>query len=102
MGELRDQGSDDGVGQADRLLTARGGRSGRNLDGKIRVGSRVRLLDQYGEVELLIVSANESEDKLTLSAHSPLGVALLDRRAGERLTVRTPLGIHFVSILSVD
>jgi hypothetical protein len=83
-------------------LTGRGDGMGCGLHRQVRVGSRVRLLDQYGEVEFLIVSTERSDGSGTLSVHSPLGAALLHRRVGERLTVRTPFGFHFVAILSVD
>jgi transcription elongation GreA/GreB family factor len=64
----------------------------------------VRLFDQYGAVEVVIVPSDEAAgaDGARLSAKSPLGTALLDHRAGERISVETPLGLQSITILSVD
>jgi transcription elongation GreA/GreB family factor len=101
MGDGTADRSDDEVPKAERL-TGHGCDLDRDPGGSVRVGSRVRLSDQYGEVALLIVSTERSDGSGTLSVHSPLGAALLHRRVGARLTVRTPFGFHFVAILSVD
>jgi transcription elongation GreA/GreB family factor len=68
----------------------------------IRIGSRVRVSDGYGEVEFVIVGddARDAHER-HLSSESLLGKALLGRGVGEEVMVRTRTGIHFVRIRDV-
>jgi transcription elongation GreA/GreB family factor len=69
----------------------------------IAVGSLVRLIDNYGVAEFVIVPV-ESAGRgggTGISAGSHLGLALLGHRAGDRVEVRTLLGIQVVTILAV-
>jgi transcription elongation GreA/GreB family factor len=70
---------------------------------RVRLGSRVRILDGYGEVEFVIVpdDAAPSATERHVSAESSLGAALLGRRVGEEVLVRTRTGMHFVRIRAV-
>jgi len=69
---------------------------------KVCVGSRVRVFDGYGEVEFVIVADDPpAASGWHVSWTSPLGKALLGRRVGEEVMVRSRTGIHFVRIRDV-
>jgi transcription elongation GreA/GreB family factor len=73
-------------------------------DGRpIAVGSRVRLIDNYGAAEFIMVPVEEPARATArhISVKSRLGHALLGRMAGERVEIQTPLGAHVVRILDV-
>lgn len=68
------------------------------------IGMGSQVVAETGGVrkEFTIVSFNEA-DPLTgkISNESPLGLALLDRRAGDRITVKTPRGEVEYQVLEV-
>jgi transcription elongation factor GreA len=70
---------------------------------RVGLGSRVLIFDGYGEVEFMVVpdEAARSASGRNISAKSPLGKALLGRRVGEEIVVRTRMGINFVRIRDV-
>jgi transcription elongation factor GreA len=69
---------------------------------RIALGSRVRLIDNYGEAEFTIVPGELAGAAARhLSVESRLGRALLGHRAGDRVQVDTPLGVQVVRILEV-
>ncbi len=74
-------------------------------DGTVRVGSRVRLKHKATgqELELRVVANinHAAEGEPVVSAGSPLGRALLGRRAGEAVTAQTPQGPQHYEILEV-
>jgi transcription elongation factor GreA len=73
-------------------------------DGRVSVGSRVRLRDVASgdELEYLIVGALEADPaENRISNQSPLGEALIGHAAGETLKVETPGGIRVYVILAV-
>jgi transcription elongation GreA/GreB family factor len=87
-------------------MTTRMAVVGRGTPGEGRpvvVGSRVRLIDNYGVAEFMIVPAERAgrASGTDISAGSHLGLALLGHRAGDRVEVRTLLGIQVVTILDV-
>jgi transcription elongation GreA/GreB family factor len=67
---------------------------------RVGVGSRVLVFDGYGEVEFAIVADDgpRGARERDIPARSPLGKALIGRRVGEQVIVRTRGGIHFVRI----
>jgi transcription elongation factor GreA len=68
-------------------------------DGTVSVGSRVRIRDEHGEemdVELSSVGGAG-----TVSPGSPLGEALLGRRAGDTVDVAAPRGVWRATIVDV-
>jgi hypothetical protein len=87
-----------GLRMAGRRSVERG-----SLGQRVGVGSRVRIFDGYGEVEFVIVpdDAARSATERRVSAESSLGAALLGRRVGEEVLVRTRTGMHFVRIRGV-
>jgi len=69
----------------------------------VRVGSRVCVRDGDGEVAFSIVhpvEADVAEERV--SADSPLGRALLGRRAGDEVRFRAPGGVLSVTIVGVN
>lgn len=73
-------------------------------DGKVGVGSTVRLQDVTSGEELHyeIVGAEEADPgEHRISNQSPLGEALMGRKAGKKVKVKTPGGTRTYVILSV-
>jgi len=74
-------------------------------DGKVGVGSRVRLRDATSkeELEYDIVGALEADPtEHRISNQSPLGEALIGHSAGETVEVQTPGGLCSYVILAVS
>ncbi len=73
-------------------------------DSLVRIGSRVRVryADADDEHQFVLVSRETDRALHRLSAHSPLGRALLGTCAGERITFRAPGGLYDVTVLSVE
>jgi transcription elongation factor GreA len=68
----------------------------------IRVGSRVRVLDDDGEDEFAVVADHEADAReKRVSADSPVGRALLGHAVGDRVVVRAPGGQRAVSVVEV-
>jgi transcription elongation factor GreA len=73
-------------------------------DGKVSVGSRVRLRDAAAgeEADYHIVGALEADPAgHRISNQSPLGEALIGHAAGETIQVQTPGGTRTYTILSI-
>jgi transcription elongation GreA/GreB family factor len=73
-------------------------------DGVVRLGSTVRLRDAGGaESRLQLVDGAELEEgEPQVSADSPVGKALLGRRAGDEVAVDTPGGGSRVTLLAIE
>jgi len=68
----------------------------------VQPGSRVRLRDDDGETELIVVEPADADARSGLvSIDSPLGRALLGQSAGGQVVVRAPAGRRVVSIVAV-
>jgi transcription elongation GreA/GreB family factor len=72
-------------------------------DRLVAVGSWVRIFDGYGEFEFVLTPGDDARagDNAQVSAEGPLGRALIGRRVGEEVIVRTRTGLHFVRIRQV-
>ncbi|HVB98280.1 MAG TPA: transcription elongation factor GreA [Candidatus Dormibacteraeota bacterium] len=71
---------------------------------RIAYGSRVKLIDlkSQTEIEYTLVTVEESDvAKGMISTTSPIGRALLGRRAGDEVQVQTPAGIKEFEILNL-
>ena len=72
-------------------------------DGAAAVGSAVSYRDEAGKVSDVMLAhpleANLAEGKL--SADSPIGRALVGRRAGEQVSLETPRGAKTLEVLTV-
>ncbi|NMC54110.1 MAG: transcription elongation factor GreA [Chloroflexi bacterium] len=86
------------------LATARIVDEGVKQTGVIQVGTRVTIQEEDGEPEEYVIvgaaEANPSQGKV--SNESPLGKALVNRRAGDTATVNAPAGSFTVTILKVE
>lgn len=71
--------------------------------GKIGIGSKVTLLEKKDKKEFSIVGdfeANPSENKI--SHISPLGKALLNKKAGETIEIKTPGGKRNYEVIKIS
>ena len=72
-------------------------------DGRVQVGSRVTVRDEFGEEEYTIVGPAEVDvAKGRISMESPVGKALLGHKVGEEVKVQTPGGTRPVTIVKVS
>jgi transcription elongation factor GreA len=75
-------------------------------DGVVRLGSTVRLREGDGgggESRLQVVHGAEFDDESAqVAADSPVGEALLGRRAGDQVVVETPAGERRLTLLAVE
>src|SRR5205823_10100852 len=70
--------------------------------GIARIGSTVVVRDEFGESTYQIVGPTEGNmARGLMSTASPLGSALVDRRAGETVTFKTPAGEGQATVVSV-
>jgi transcription elongation factor GreA len=68
-----------------------------------RIGSTVVIKDEFGESTYQLVGPTEGNMARSLiSTASPLGSALLDRRAGDTVTFPTPGGERKATVVSVS
>ena len=71
-------------------------------DSVVRVGSRVCIQDQDGEVEFRIVDPEDADAIAErVSSESPLGQALLGHRRGDLVRFRAPGGVLAVTVVEV-
>jgi transcription elongation factor GreA len=71
-------------------------------DDAVGLGSKVTLRSDDGEEESWIVVSPEEANTLdgTISTESPVGRAVLGRRAGDSATVTTPVGTMVYTLVS--
>lgn len=75
------------LGQSEVIEPSRRGR------GEVGVGSRVVVRSEFGKEEFVIVGSVEADPLArTISNESPLGSALIGRRAGDRIEWSSPVG----------
>ena len=77
------------------------------VPGQLPNGTAVKLRWPDGEeVDMLVVNCIEETpagaEDTTLTADSPLGLALFGRKAGETITYRTPRGELQVELLAIE
>jgi transcription elongation factor GreA len=72
-------------------------------NGLVRIGSKVVVRDEFGEASYEIVGPTEGNmSRGLISVASPLGSALVDRRAGDTVNFTTPAGERQATIVSVS
>ncbi len=74
-----------------------------NNTDSIQVGSKVKVQEEgYDPEEYVIVGAAEADPRLgRISNESPLGKALLNKKAGDKVKVEAPGGEFEIEILSI-
>jgi transcription elongation factor GreA len=73
------------------------------VKGVVRIGSRVVVRDEFGEATYEIVGPTEGNmARGLMSVASPLGRALVDRRAGDTVKFLSPAGERQATIVSVS
>jgi transcription elongation factor GreA len=75
-----------------------------HVPGVVGLGSRVTVRwDDFGEETYTIVDPAETvPERGRISDESPVGQALVDRRAGDRVTVETLGGTAWLEVVAVD
>ena len=71
----------------------------------INLGCRVKLYDEEFEEEveyLLIGSAEANPAEGSISNESPLGIAILGKKVGERAKVEAPAGVSYYKVLEIN
>lgn len=69
----------------------------------IRVGTKVKMKRGKENVEYTIVGSNETDPvKGFISNESPIGKALMGKKAGETVSITTPKGVVNMEILSIE
>ena len=77
--------------------------TGTNGDGTIALGSKVTLQSEKGEVEYTLVSSVEADPaEKKISDESPIGQALVGKKAGEEVVIATPSGQLNFKITKVE
>ena len=74
-------------------------------EGTINIGCKVKLFDKEfdEEVEYMIVGSTEANSMQgKISNESPVGMALLNHRVGDEVTVETQAGVLEYKVLSVE
>ena len=72
-------------------------------DGSVSLGSTVMVRDDFGESTYTLVGPAETDiAKGAISTASPIGAALMGRRAGDTITFETPGGDRSATIVGVD
>lgn len=75
----------------------------KNLDGTVKVGDTITIQWNGTEKTYTIVGANEADPASgKISNESPVGIALLGKRPGEAVSIRTPAGQKDARIVSVQ
>ena len=75
----------------------------KDCDGMVRVGSWVRVRDVDGEEEFAVVPPEDADiTARRISSESPLGRALLGRRAGDEVRFRGPGGLLSATIVRIQ
>ncbi len=78
-------------------------KEGKRSNGAVGVGSRVKVHMDGAETEYFIVGAPEANpQERKISHESPLGQALLGKKAGDVVEVEAPVGKLKIHILSVS
>ena len=74
-----------------------------DANGVARIGSSVVVRDEFGESTYQLVGPTEGNmARGLMSIASPLGSALVDRRAGDTVTFKTPGGERKATVVSVN
>lgn len=74
----------------------------KSSNGKVQMGSKVKVKFNGSEMEFQIVGSNEaSPDEMKISNESPMGKAFMENEKGDKVEVNTPVGKVKYEILDV-
>ncbi len=68
----------------------------------VQIGSKVTIADDGGEFEVEIVGMLQGKKKGEISSESPIGKAVLGKKAGDIVEIETPSGKAKYKIIKVD
>lgn len=75
----------------------------KRTDGRVGIGSRITVNNGTTSLELMIVDGHESDfNRGKISLYSPIGKALMGKRAGEKVEIYLMKGKVNYSIIKVD
>ena len=92
------------IQELERSLAAERVEEAPHPTGVVTIGSRVTARDNGGrEHTFVLVSPVEADAaRGHISSSSPIGAALVGRRAGEEVSVKVPAGVRTFTLLSVE
>jgi transcription elongation factor GreA len=92
------------IHELERSLAAERVEAAPHAAGVVAIGSRVTTQDNAGrEHTFVLVSPVEADAaRGHISAASPIGAALVGRRAGESVSVKAPAGVRTFTVLNVE
>lgn len=76
----------------------------KSTSGKVQLGSKVTVRNQDGEIDVYTVvgSAETDPSEAKISNESPVGSALLGKRAGSKVKVETPAGVIKLEVVKIE
>ena len=72
-------------------------------DGQVRLGSTVKLKDGGSPINYQVVGTMEADPAAgKISDESPIGKALMGKKVGEKVEIKTPAGAHIYTIKEIS
>lgn len=72
-------------------------------DGQVRLGSSVTLKDGGKPLNYQVVGTMEADPAAgKISDESPIGIALLGKKVGDKVDIKTPAGAHTYKIIEIS
>jgi transcription elongation factor GreA len=72
-------------------------------DGQVRLGSSVKLKDGGKPLNYQVVGTMEANPAAgKISDESPIGKALLGRKVGDKVEIKTPAGAHMFKVIEIS
>lgn len=72
-------------------------------DGQVRLGSSVKLKDGGKPINYQVVGTMEANPAAgKISDESPIGKALLGRKVGDKVEIKTPAGAHMFKVVEIS
>jgi transcription elongation factor GreA len=71
-------------------------------DGQVRLGSKVTLKDGGKPLVYQVVGTMEADPSSgKISDESPIGIALMSKKVGEKVEIKTPSGAHTYKVIEI-
>jgi transcription elongation factor GreA len=72
-------------------------------DGQVRLGSSVKLKDGGKPIDYQVVGTMEANPAAgKISDESPIGKALLGKKVGDKVEIKTPAGAHLFKVVEIS